>query len=142
MVFPAIAYGGRVDETTRDISSREGDHAPDCLMIREVTVLKIMHLASYHEPEQSSSILEMFNTFPNPYPTTFLTYFQISGDILDPKFKTLHSEFLRTRNFWDYVHECEGKSSCTNPFSLYLCYSAKDLDLFAWKLTDKPDSIA
>jgi hypothetical protein len=118
------------------------DHAFNCLRVRGRSFLKIMRLADDTEPRRSNSILEIFNTFPNPYPTTSLTYAEVSRNICNPELKKLHSAHPRTQNFWDYVQLCETKRSCTNPLPLHLRYSAQDLNLTSISFMDEPDSYA
>lgn len=118
------------------------DHAFNCLRVRGKSFLKIMRLADDTEPRRSNSILEIFNTFPNPYPTTSLTYAEVSRNICNPELKELHSAHPRTQNFWDYVQLCETKRSCTNPLPLHLRYSAQDLNLTSISFMDEPDSYA
>jgi hypothetical protein len=144
IIFPAAAYGGQVHRTIIDKSSVEHNLAQDRLEVRGVRILKIMEVAACDAQRRSASILEIFNIFSDPYPTTALSYLQVSREGLDPKRKSLelHSPSPRAVDFWDYVHECEQKGRHIRPLPLHLRYSSKDLNLSAWHETDDLETIA
>jgi hypothetical protein len=142
IVFPPSKNGRTSLCTSSRTLSTVCDHAFDCLRVRGISFLKIMRLADDIEPRRSNSILGIFNTFPDPYPTTPMTYAQVSKDLLNPQLENLHSTHPQKQNFWDYVRICETKVSCANPLPLHLGYSAQDLNFSSLEFMDDPDCFA